>query len=49
TGQAEGEKSDIYLKPVAIFRDPFISMGEVRVNPEQQHPEHPETNLTSFT
>jgi glutamine synthetase len=24
TGQAEGSNSDIYLKPVAIFRDPFM-------------------------
>lgn len=24
TGQAEGSNSDVYLKPVAIFRDPFL-------------------------
>jgi hypothetical protein len=24
TGQAEGSNSDIYLKPVAIFKDPFM-------------------------
>lgn len=24
TGQAEGHNSDVYLKPVAIFRDPFL-------------------------
>jgi glutamine synthetase len=23
TGQAEGSNSDIYLKPVAIYKDPF--------------------------
>ncbi|CAF1074455.1 unnamed protein product [Didymodactylos carnosus] len=34
TGQAEGENSDIYLKPVAIYRDPFILMGGVSDNPE---------------
>ena len=24
TGQAEGSNSDVYLKPVAIFNDPFL-------------------------
>ncbi len=24
TGQAEGSNSDIYLKPVAIYKDPFM-------------------------
>lgn len=24
TGQAEGHNSDVYLKPVAIFNDPFL-------------------------
>jgi len=28
TGQAVGENSDVYLKPAAIFRDPFILGGE---------------------
>jgi glutamine synthetase len=24
TGQAEGSNSDVYLKPVSLFRDPFL-------------------------
>jgi len=28
TGQAEGDNSDVYLKPAAIFRDPFIVGAE---------------------
>ena len=30
TGQAEGKNSDIYLKPVAIFKDPFM-LGKNRL------------------
>lgn len=25
TGQAEGDNSDVYLKPAAMFRDPFMT------------------------
>ena len=25
TGQAEGSNSDVYLKPVALFKDPFLT------------------------
>ncbi len=28
TGQAEGHNSDVYLKPAAIFRDPFMLGAE---------------------
>jgi len=28
TGQAKGENSDVYLKPVALFKDPFLLGGE---------------------
>lgn len=28
TDQANGDNSDVYLKPVAIYRDPFVLGGE---------------------
>jgi glutamine synthetase len=31
TGQAEGGNSDVYLKPAAIFRDPFMLGAENRL------------------
>jgi glutamine synthetase len=31
TGQAEGGNSDVYLKPAAIYRDPFMLGAENRL------------------
>lgn len=31
TGQSEGHNSDVYLNPVAIFKDPFTKSGNVLV------------------
>lgn len=31
TGQAEGSNSDIYLKPVAIYKDPFMLSNNILV------------------
>lgn len=31
TGQAEGHDSDVYLRPVAVFRDPFRGGDNVLV------------------
>ena len=39
TGQSEGHSSDIYLKPVAIYKDPFTRSGNVLVMCETLNPD----------
>ena len=39
TGQSEGHNSDIYLKPVAIYKDPFTRSGNILVLCETLNPD----------
>ena len=39
TGQSSGHNSDIYLKPVAIYKDPFMKAGNILVMCETLKPD----------